>query len=167
MTALFSAANRNPRMRDVYLEYFGLWVASGGDTMNQYNDVGAWSKWGLWGALEHVTQDPATAPKYRGCSTSSPRTRPLAKRGRRRPRRPRVSTQSNVRFRKEVETPRNEGPVWPTPVSAGSSFRRYKRTDIRDRSAGGRDVVSVCCRQEGTWHRCAGSSWVSAQRGWC
>ena len=26
--------------------------------MNQYNDIGRWSKWGLWGALEHVTQDP-------------------------------------------------------------------------------------------------------------
>ena len=66
MTALFAAANRNPRMRDVYLEYYGLWVASGGDTMNQYNDVGTWSKWGLWGALEYVTQDPVAAPKYRG-----------------------------------------------------------------------------------------------------
>ena len=66
MTALFAAANRHPRMRDVYREYYGLWVASGGDTMNQYNDVGTWSKWGLWGALEHVTQDPLAAPKYRG-----------------------------------------------------------------------------------------------------
>ena len=66
MTALFSAAHRNPRMRDVYLEYYGLWVASGGDTMNQYNDIGTCSKWGLWGALEHVTQDPLAAPKYRG-----------------------------------------------------------------------------------------------------
>ena len=66
MTALFSAAHRNPGMRDVYLEYYGLWVASGGDTMNQYNDIGTWSKWGLWGALEHVTQDPLAAPKYRG-----------------------------------------------------------------------------------------------------
>ncbi|HEX2541632.1 MAG TPA: hypothetical protein VHM00_11190 [Caldimonas sp.] len=66
MTALFSSAHRNPRMRDVYLEYYRLWVASGGDTMNQYHDIGPWSKWGLWGALERVTQDPATAPKYRG-----------------------------------------------------------------------------------------------------
>ena len=66
MTALFTAAHRNPRMRDFYVEYYGQWVASGGDTMNQYNDVGTWSKWGLWGALEHVTQDPATSPKYRG-----------------------------------------------------------------------------------------------------
>jgi len=66
MTVLFASANRNPRMRDVYLELYGLWTANGGDTMNQYNDVGLWSKWGNWGSLEYVTQDPATAPKYRG-----------------------------------------------------------------------------------------------------
>jgi hypothetical protein len=66
MTALFASANRNPRMRDVYSEYYGLWTTHGGDTMNQYNDIGSWSKWGNWGSLEYVTQDPATAPKYRG-----------------------------------------------------------------------------------------------------
>jgi hypothetical protein len=66
MTALFSAAHRNPRMRAVMNEYYAQWVAAGGDTMNQYNDIGGWSKWGLWGALETVTQDPATAPKYQG-----------------------------------------------------------------------------------------------------
>lgn len=66
MTARFSQAHRNPRMRDVYLEYLRLWAASGGDTMNQYNDIGRWSKWVLWGSLEYVTQDPDAAPKYRG-----------------------------------------------------------------------------------------------------
>jgi hypothetical protein len=66
MTALFTAAHNNPRMRGVYAEYFGQWVAAGGDTMNQYADVGNWSKWGLWGSLQYVTQDPATAPKYQG-----------------------------------------------------------------------------------------------------
>nr|HET7857886.1 hypothetical protein [Caldimonas sp.] len=66
MTALFSAAHRNPRMRAVMNEYYAQWVAAGGDTMNQYNDIGGWSKWGLWGALETVTQDPAASPKYQG-----------------------------------------------------------------------------------------------------
>lgn len=65
MTALLKRAHRDPRMRDVYDEYFSLWIANGGDAMLQYQDIGAWSKWGLWGALESVTQDPATAPKYR------------------------------------------------------------------------------------------------------
>ncbi|MEP7058145.1 MAG: hypothetical protein ABI809_10290 [Caldimonas sp.] len=66
MTALFSAAHRNPRMHDVYTEYYGLWIANGGDTMNQYHDIGSWSKWGFWGSLEYAMQDPANAPKYRG-----------------------------------------------------------------------------------------------------
>ena len=66
MTALFMAAHNNPRMRGVYAEYYSQWMAAGGDTMNQYSDVGNWSKWGLWGSLQYVTQDPATAPKYQG-----------------------------------------------------------------------------------------------------
>ncbi len=66
MTAVFVAAHNNPRMRDVYSEYYGQWVGVGGDTMNQYSDIGGWSKWGLWGSLQYVTQDPATSPKYQG-----------------------------------------------------------------------------------------------------
>ena len=66
MTAVFVAAHNNPRMKDVYTEYYGQWVGVGGDTMNQYNDIGGWSKWGLWGSLQYVTQDPATSPKYQG-----------------------------------------------------------------------------------------------------
>ena len=37
-----------------------------GSLLNQYYDIGRWSKWGLWGVLEHVTQDPTTSPKYQG-----------------------------------------------------------------------------------------------------
>lgn len=48
-------ANRNPRMRDD-AEYVRLWAANGGDTMLQYDDIRAWSKFGTWGALEYVTQ---------------------------------------------------------------------------------------------------------------
>jgi hypothetical protein len=66
MTELFSRADRHPRMRELYAEYYRLWVAKGGDTMNQYLDISAWKPWGTWGALESVTQDPATSPKYQG-----------------------------------------------------------------------------------------------------
>jgi Bacterial Ig-like domain (group 2) len=66
MTALFASAHNNPRMRDVYAEYYRQWIAAGGDTMNQYSDIGNWSKWGLWGSLQYVTQDPAASPKYQG-----------------------------------------------------------------------------------------------------
>ena len=53
-------------MREVYREYIDTWVAAGGGLLNQYHDIGRWSKWGLWGVLEHVTEDPASAPKYQG-----------------------------------------------------------------------------------------------------
>ena len=66
MTQLFTAANRNPRMRQLYVEYYGLWTAAGGDTLNQYSDIATPKPWGMWGALEYVTQDPASAPKYQG-----------------------------------------------------------------------------------------------------
>ncbi|MDQ6679398.1 MAG: hypothetical protein M3Y67_00335, partial [Pseudomonadota bacterium] len=62
--AILSAAHRHPRMRDVYREYYETWITAGGGVLMQYNDIGKWSKWGLWSVLEHVTQDPATAPKY-------------------------------------------------------------------------------------------------------
>ena len=64
MTALFAAAHRHPRMREVYREYFESWIAAGGGVLMQYCDVGKWSQWGLWSVLESTTQDPATAPKY-------------------------------------------------------------------------------------------------------
>lgn len=66
LTALFSAAHRSAGMREVYREYIDTWVAAGGGLLNQYNDIGRWSKWGLWSVLEHVTQDASTAPKYLG-----------------------------------------------------------------------------------------------------
>ena len=52
-------------MRAVYDEYLELWIESGGGMLAHYNDIGRWSKYGQWGALEYVTQDPAEAPKYR------------------------------------------------------------------------------------------------------
>lgn len=65
VAALFAAVHRLPRMQAVSAEYHALWIASGGDTLNQYSDIGPWSRYGNWGALEFVTQDPATSPKYR------------------------------------------------------------------------------------------------------
>jgi hypothetical protein len=66
MTTLFTAVNRNPRMREVYKAYLNQWKQSGGKLFNQFNDVTAPSKWGFWGALEYQNQDINTAPKYLG-----------------------------------------------------------------------------------------------------
>jgi hypothetical protein len=64
IAARVGQANASPAMRGVYREYLETWIASGGELLNQYFDIGLGSKWGFWGALERVTQDPATAPKY-------------------------------------------------------------------------------------------------------
>ncbi|PSB29718.1 hypothetical protein [Stenomitos frigidus] len=64
ITKLYSEVNRNPRMGDLYTEYLNTWKASGGGLFNQYYDVGRSGKFGMWGALEHLGQDPKTAPKY-------------------------------------------------------------------------------------------------------
>ena len=66
MTALFIAANRNARMHDVMTEYYGQWAAAGGNTMNQFNDIGSWSKYGFWATLEYVTEGASSSPRYQG-----------------------------------------------------------------------------------------------------
>jgi hypothetical protein len=65
-TALFAAAHTDPVMREVYREYLETWIAVGGERLYHYNDISHGDKWGFWGALDRVTQDPATAPKYQG-----------------------------------------------------------------------------------------------------
>jgi hypothetical protein len=66
VAAVLAKAHASPRMREVYREYLDAWVEGGGGVLNQYHDIGKGSKWGFWGALETVTQDPQTAPKYLG-----------------------------------------------------------------------------------------------------
>jgi len=62
---LFHAANRHPRMRELYLKYLAGWKADGGRLMAVFSSMGRYSKWGSWGVIEHFDQDPKTAPKYR------------------------------------------------------------------------------------------------------
>lgn len=66
VTQLFAAANRHPKMREVYRIYLNTWQSSGGKLFNQFVDVARTSKWGNWGALEYQNQDPQAAPKYQG-----------------------------------------------------------------------------------------------------
>ncbi len=62
VTNLFIAANRDRRMYDVYLNYLNQWKTAGGTLFMHWLDIGIYSKWGSWGALEHVEQDGS--PKY-------------------------------------------------------------------------------------------------------
>jgi hypothetical protein len=64
MTKLFHAANRHPRMGEIYRKYFDAWTAAGGDLFCYFASTGVWSKWGSWGLLEWYDDDPAKSPKF-------------------------------------------------------------------------------------------------------
>jgi hypothetical protein len=64
LNALFDAVNRDPRMRDLYLDYFEGWRTAGGGWINHFVNCDKPSKWGRWGALEYVRQPRDEAPKY-------------------------------------------------------------------------------------------------------
>ncbi|MBD1913978.1 MULTISPECIES: hypothetical protein [unclassified Leptolyngbya] len=62
ITNLFIAANRDPRMGDLYRQYLNNWNNSGGDLFTNFSDVYTPSKWGSWGARESLYQ--TTSPKW-------------------------------------------------------------------------------------------------------
>ena len=49
-------------MGDLYKEYFQEWHNIGGGLFANFNDVSSTSKYGNWGALEHLYQD--SSPKW-------------------------------------------------------------------------------------------------------
>jgi hypothetical protein len=59
---LFSQANRDPRMGEIYDRYLQMWSDLGGGLMMNYTDIGATSMYGSWGSLEHLYQD--SSPKW-------------------------------------------------------------------------------------------------------
>ncbi len=64
MEQLFHAANRHPRMKQLYLDYLAGWKDSGGTMMAIFSSTGRFSKWGSWGIMEYHGQPLNTAPKY-------------------------------------------------------------------------------------------------------
>ena len=64
ITKLLHAANRHPRMGQVYAKYYAAWSAAGGDLFCYFASTGSWSKWGSWGILEWFDDDPAKSPKF-------------------------------------------------------------------------------------------------------
>ncbi len=61
---LFIATNRDPRMAALYQQYFDAWKAAGGRLFVNFIDMGAYSKWGSWGILEHEEQTRHAVPKH-------------------------------------------------------------------------------------------------------
>ncbi len=53
LTDLFIAANRDPRMGDLYRRHLRNWWASGGELYALFSSMSGPSKWGSWGLLEN------------------------------------------------------------------------------------------------------------------
>lgn len=64
LTARLIAANRDPRMKGLYLKYLQEWQSAGGELAVIFSSVSKPSKWGSWGLLESESQLPEMAPKY-------------------------------------------------------------------------------------------------------
>ena len=64
ITKLFTEANADPRMGDVYSQNLSAWVQAGGDLICSYNSVGKWSKWGSWGLMQYYDDVPANSHKF-------------------------------------------------------------------------------------------------------
>ena len=59
-------ANRDPRMAQLYLQYFNLLRNSGVKLMMQFSSAGTFSTSACWGLLEATDQNPQSSPKYLG-----------------------------------------------------------------------------------------------------
>jgi hypothetical protein len=64
LNILFHAFNRDPRIKDLYLEYLAGWKQAGGELFMHYTDISKPSIWGSFGALEYIAQPRAAAPKF-------------------------------------------------------------------------------------------------------
>lgn len=59
---LYLAANLDPRMGTAYAALLNGWRNAGGTLFNSFDDIGTYSKFGYWGALQNVLQ--TSSPKY-------------------------------------------------------------------------------------------------------
>jgi len=62
LTELFTTANRDSRMGSLYTSYLEGWESRGGELFMHFSDIGSYSKYGSWGALETIGQE--SSPKY-------------------------------------------------------------------------------------------------------
>ncbi|RME27143.1 MAG: hypothetical protein D6806_05050, partial [Deltaproteobacteria bacterium] len=65
VTRFMENMNRHPRMADVYRIHLEMALSHGLVTHNPFVLVSSWGKYGQWGHLEHLDQDPQQAVKYR------------------------------------------------------------------------------------------------------
>jgi hypothetical protein len=60
---LFHKANRDPKMKELYLEDLKNWYEVGGSTFCVFSSMGKYTKWGSWGVMEWYDQKESDAPK--------------------------------------------------------------------------------------------------------
>ena len=61
ITNLFVAANRDPRMGDMYSKFLDNWHTSGGGLFMSFTSTGQYGRYGSWGVLENMVQ--TSSPK--------------------------------------------------------------------------------------------------------
>jgi hypothetical protein len=62
---IFTAANRDPRMRKVYQQYLDRWTRlSNGGLLMHFSSSSAYTEHGAWGVKEYQGQPRQEAPKY-------------------------------------------------------------------------------------------------------
>ena len=66
ITSKFLAANRHPRMQQLYKTYLDDWKTDGGGLFMAFTLMGSYTKFGSWGLLEWTDQSYLLAPKYLG-----------------------------------------------------------------------------------------------------
>lgn len=64
LTKLFHAANAHPRMGTIYEKHLEDWVSEGGDLFCNFSSMSVWTKWGSWGLLQYMDEDPTKSPKF-------------------------------------------------------------------------------------------------------
>jgi hypothetical protein len=62
ITHLFTSANRDARMGELYTQYLNQWKALGGQLFVHHTNIGVYNNVGSFGALEYL--DQAGSPKY-------------------------------------------------------------------------------------------------------
>jgi hypothetical protein len=60
---LFNAANKHPKMGEIYKEFYKDWHENGGGLIAWFESTGERTKWGSWGLLENGGQDIKESPK--------------------------------------------------------------------------------------------------------
>ena len=61
---LFTSANKDPRMKDIYRKYFNKWRDLDADVFAHFSSATDYNRYGSWGAKEFGWETRAQAPKY-------------------------------------------------------------------------------------------------------